>query len=58
MRKADAPPTTTNTVQYISRLKFFGLPFHAAYPIAAAIVGTTGAKHMPNADYALLMRND
>ena len=33
-----------NAVQYISRLKFFGLPFHAAYPITAAIEGTATKK--------------
>jgi len=28
---------STNAVQYMSRPKLFGLPFHAAYPITAAI---------------------
>ncbi len=36
--------TQAKAVQYISRSKFFGLPFHAAYPIAAAIDGTITKK--------------
>jgi hypothetical protein len=30
-----------NAVQYIDRLKFLGLPFHAKYPIASAMPGKT-----------------
>src|SRR2546427_1364507 len=37
IRKPDAAPASTNAVQYMSRPKLFGLPFHAAYPITAAI---------------------
>jgi len=44
MRKSETPVAAANAVQYIWRSKFFGLPFHAAYPIAAAIDGTTMKK--------------
>jgi hypothetical protein len=48
MRKPEAMPAAANAVQYISRLKFLGLPFHAAYPIAAAIDGTATKKAKRN----------
>lgn len=48
IRKPEAAIATTNAVQYISRLKFFGLPFNAAYPITAAINGTTTKKASKN----------
>src|SRR6266849_2707135 len=44
IRKSETKVAAANAVQYISRLKFFGFPFHAAYPIAAAIDGTTTKK--------------
>jgi hypothetical protein len=44
MRKPLAAAVATNAIPYISRLKFFGLPFHAAYAMAAAIDGTTTKK--------------
>jgi len=37
--KALTAPIAINAVQYISRSKFLGLPFHAAYATAAAIDG-------------------
>jgi hypothetical protein len=46
MRKRDTIVAAANPVQYISRSKFFGLPLHAAYPIAAAIDGTTTKGNM------------
>jgi hypothetical protein len=39
MTKALTAPIAINAVQYISRSKFLGLPFHAAYATAAAIDG-------------------
>jgi hypothetical protein len=43
MKPATAP-VETNAVQYISRSKPFGLPFHAAYAIVAAIAGAITKK--------------
>jgi hypothetical protein len=43
MKPATAP-VETNAVQYISRSKLFGFPFHAAYPIVAAIHGAITKK--------------
>ena len=40
IRKKDTPVAAAKAVQYIARSRFFGLPFYAAYPIAAAIHGT------------------
>jgi hypothetical protein len=34
----------TKAVAYISRSKLFGLPFHAAYPMAAALDGASTKK--------------
>ena len=48
IRKPDAAPAATNAVQYMSRPKLFGLPFHAAYPITAAIDGTITKKPSKN----------
>jgi len=41
MRKPLAAAVAKNAVTNISRLNLSGLPFHAAYPIAAAIDGAT-----------------
>jgi hypothetical protein len=41
MRKPETKIEAVKAVQYMLRSQFLGLPFHAAYPIAAATGGTT-----------------
>jgi hypothetical protein len=44
MTRLATAPVTTKAIQYVSRSNLRGLPFHAEYPITAAIDGAATKK--------------